>query len=227
MPSRIKRFRRTRDRMPMRRRSYRVSFTRQLTKTGNKIHNFKRTLYTSIQINPFNGIVHYGNIGAGIGAAGSFNLGELPNSAEFTALFDQYRICAVKMKFVYSNNVSQGSSVGNTATNLPNLYTVLDKDDGTPFTTIAQMTESDTFKVSRLDRVVTRFIRPRPATAVYQGAFTGYAQQISNPWIDAGTPAVQYYGIKWAVDPIVTTLNENIGILDVFCTFYLQCRDVR
>jgi hypothetical protein len=52
---------------------------------------------------------------------------------------------------------------------------------------------------------------PQAATAVYQGAFTGYAQ--AGPvWIDCANPNVQHYGLKLASGITTTVLNYNMMV---------------
>lgn len=201
----------------------RIRRAARISKIG-KIHRFKRTFFNSLQVDS-TGLVsffNFANANTTPSSAGAHLLNNLPQFTEFTTLFDQYKITGVKAKFIFTRN---NADLG-TAYELPQLITVNDFDDGNTLTVRDDYCQYESFKVTRLDKPVTIFYKPKVATAIFNGAFTGYAQAGTAPWIDVATPGAQYYGLKWAVD-CTDAAAVHLGTLDVYFTYYLAFRDVR
>lgn len=153
----------------------------------------------------------------------SFKLSDLPNYTEFTNLYDEYRIKAVKLHFVptSNSNVAQDTS-GTTGgqTSVPALYTWIDTDDNTAPTQLTQGQQFQTFKAhGMLDRMRVRSLVPEVSTALYSGSFTSYGQ-VKNQWIDNNSPSVVHYGLKYAI----MNGTASYGALDIVATYYLEFR---
>jgi len=122
-------------------------------------------------------------------------LNGLPDYAEFTALFDQYKIELIEINFkpVYNmqNVVSTATAV------MPRLLTAMDYDDVTNWTSKQQAWEYETMRETNFDKEVTRRFKPKVAKALYAGTFNGYS--VEESWIDCNSPDVQHYGLKWCV----------------------------
>lgn len=189
-------------------------------------HYFKRTVDNSITVYNSPDLVHKTNYGNS-----AFKLSILPAYTEITALFDQYRITGVKMTFIYAQNSANVTDVNATyGSVLPIIGIVNDYDDNNALTGISEYEQYSTYKERRLDKPFSVFFRPKLATAVYSNAaFSGYAQDTSRLWVDAGSPSAEYYGCKWFIDPILYTGNNAIAIgkLRVKCDIYFQARDMR
>lgn len=199
----------------------RVSVPRPV-RVSEQVHTFIRT--ASLQFPVYNntlGIVNYANEPT----SGVFKLSDLPNYTDFTNLFDQYRITNVAMRFMCAFNEAT-LSTGPTAT-IPNLISVLDHDDATPLTLRSGYLQYGSFKERRLDKELKISVKPRLATAVYNGAFTGYAES-DNSWVDCDSPAVEYYGVKWGISfPVVAVANTAVGYITVDTQVTLECRTTR
>lgn len=197
-----------------------------------KVHFFTRTVETYYDITPStipNG-AFFADYSVSPGASGSFKLNQLPNYTEFTTLFDQYKINGVKMTWILSSNghaqIPYPSS--NLTNSLPLLYTCIDRDDGSPHATFDEMNQIESLKVKRMDRTISRFCKPMLASSVYGGgAFSAYAAPFKNPWVDAGSTNAEYYGLKWAIDPVISTSNVINYRVKVIAKFYISCRDTR
>lgn len=154
----------------------------------------------------------------------SFKLSDLPNYSEFTALYDEYRIKAVKIMFVPTMNVATANATSGTTAGfvpVPALYTWIDNDDNTAPTTITQGQQYQSFKChGLLDRMRCRSVVPEVSTALYGsgGAFTSYGQ-VKNQWIDNNSPSVVHFGLKFG---IINPANQ--GNFDVVLTYYLEFR---
>jgi len=145
------------------------------------------------------------------------SLSLLPDFTEFTALYDAYRIVQIRVTFYpISNNVLPSAA---------RLYSVIDYDDGVLLPTTGAAEEYDSCQVSSVDNSVAiqRVYNPRIAQAVYSGAFTSFAQSLTGTWIDTASSTVQYYGLKWALDP--STAITNVYRIEVDCV--IQCKNSR
>ena len=137
--------------------------------------------------------------------ANYFTLGDIPNTAEFTALFDQYRIKSVVVKFSHrSTALSLIETINNNQAGMPVMYHVIDLDDATTPTTFNELREygyCKTFYFTPDKRVFSRKITPRALNAVYRDLVTtGYALAKKNTWYDCTQTNIRFYGQKWGMD---------------------------
>lgn len=117
-------------------------------------------------------------------------LSSFPNGASLAAVYDTYRIIAVKVVFVPVSPLETGNL------SAP-IYTVLDYDDSTAVA-ITGLVQYDTLKVSPPDTFFERTFTPAIAVAVYSGAFTSFGQRRLQ-WLDCSSDGVVHYGLKYAV----------------------------
>jgi hypothetical protein len=141
------------------------------------------------------------------------SLAAFPSSGEFTALFDQYRIREVEVRFISPYKTQQLA-----ATPYLMLHTVNDYDDYTAVIPNV-MQENETYRQECLSygRDLTRRFVPKVAMAAYSGAFTSYAN-VSDQWIDCGSPNVQYYGLKYSLEMVFSSGGRNTNVLMNFAT---------
>lgn len=147
----------------------------------------------------------------------------LPNYTELTALYDQYRIDWIELKFIFSNNTS---SVNSPSTVLPTFYCVKDYDD----TNTAGRADLEQYENCQIwqagsqqmsDGMYIVRVRPNVDIALYQGVTTGYAR--GKPmFIDTGSPNVPHYGIKVAWDTFKSPQGSTIiGYMNLAATYHL------
>lgn len=131
----------------------------------------------------------------------SFTLNALNNAAEFTSLFDQYRLVQVVAEF-YPDNNTEGFPI----------YTVIDYDDAATPASEAIMQEYSTLQTtSAASGYFQRVLNPRAAIAAYSGAFTSFASAPRSMWMDVASPSIQYYGLKYFI-PITASANFHVRI---------------
>lgn len=141
----------------------------------------------------------------------SFTLSDLPNSSEFTALYDQYKIMGVSYKlYPRFNSVDQNLSGGR-------IWTVLDYDDSNLPASINELCQYQNVKCTNTSQVHSRYLKP---------AFnltTGSANipQRRN-WIDVASTAVPYRGIKGIIEPTSSSVAYDCKM-----TFYCAFKNVR
>jgi len=165
--------------------------------------------------------------------AATIELNNLPNYAEFTNLFDAYRITKVVARFIYDQNSAQATpAVGGTQNVfMPSLVTVNDYDDATPLAAITDYVQYETFKVERMDRPIVRTFKPKVAVPAYAGgAFSGYLRgSDASPWIDAASPNVELYGLKYGVQATMEggIGTKQMGALSIYWTYTVEAKDTR
>lgn len=117
----------------------------------------------------------------------NFQLCQLPNVVEYTALYDQYKICGIKQRYVFAKN-SEETSTGNSF-ELPQLITVNDFTDGTALTDEAEALQYPSYKARRLDKEVKRYFKP---------TYMEGNKATKNAWLETDAGGIQeiHRGIK-------------------------------
>lgn len=179
------------------RRRVRRAGAKRTNLSGTGLHYFKRRYVVAN--------VTASTSGAGIrsDAAGamSFNLNSLPNSSEFSALFDEYKIMKVSLKWVpFGDSVDMpiATMTGTSSLLSPGgpLITVVDYDDNTAPTAAADLLQYQTSKVTPIPKPLSMTIRPKFATEVYRsGLSTAYGARTG--WLDTDSADVPHYGVKY------------------------------
>jgi hypothetical protein len=166
----------------------------------NKVHTFSRTV----------GLGDIVTSAVDVFGAYAFTIGALPGSADFLSLFDQYRLSQVTLTFSPVNIDGIGEPI----------YTVLDYDDAAVPTSTDVLRQYDNLKITPVSQYFERTLNPHVALAAYSGAFTSFANMAAS-WIDSGSPAVQFYGLKYAWPGRVGAT----GAFSVQATVTVQCRN--
>lgn len=151
-----------------------------------------------------------------------FKLEDLPNYTEFTALYDTYKICGIKLKFMFANNVATVGDpltpYGTLTQSLPNLLTVNDYNGGV-LSNEADMLQYATFKSTRLDKITSRYFRP------CQDVDTSNTNVVKSRWNSTSQPDIVHRGIQCAVSSSLAGSGEHPqGKLKVYATYYLAMR---
>lgn len=143
------------------------------------------------------------------------------NSAEFSALYDQYRINWVKLQFFMK--VDPSAQTAATAY-YPKLYWYRDLDDQT-LASPSEMRERSTTKIAVLNpmRPVTIWVKPNLLDLVRSSGAVNTTRPSFGSWIDMSDTSVDYMGIKFNID-ILQNVNYTV---EVEQTFYFQCKNTR
>jgi len=148
-----------------------------------------------------------------ISGAFAFKLSDLNNYTEYTSLFDQYRILQINIDFEWILGANSGNSP---------LYIALDYDDNTVPTSALTLYEYDTVSTHVPGATATRNINPHIAVALYGGAFTAFGNSTGRHWVDAASPGVFYYGVKYSIP--AATNNTTTPCYRVTARYVVQCR---
>lgn len=155
-------------------------------------------------------------------AASSFPLTGLPQVAQFQALYDQFRITHVQMRFMLRTDPSAQAAA--TAT-YPRLYYARDYNDLNLPANLNELREYSKCKIVHLkpDKTVVVNLKPAVLTEVYKTAVsTGYAPKWRQ-WISTADASVPHYGVKWGVDQFT---NTNYW-LDVELVYWFDCKNIK
>lgn len=184
------------------------------------IYNFKRT-------------VELENMEVPSGSAGfikiyAFYLGQVPNVSEFTNLFDQYRIMAVKITFYPPFNSSFKTSSTSTEP-CGEFYTVIDPDGSGTVPDINGLDQYQTLRRTYFNRPHSRYLKPKSYQYGVQdgtSSFGGYISLPRSTWLDVGNVSCRYHGLiaAWVQSQSALTLGMFIRCT---ATYYLQFKGVR
>lgn len=180
----------------------------------NTVHSFKRnfasfTATGSVAYAPYQS---YTNIA----------LNQVVNAAEFSALFDQFRItyCVTKFWLRVDPSAQTASSAS-----YPKLYWTRDYNDQTILSQ-QEMRERGDLKIAILkpDRPVLMKFKPNLLTQqTYTGVGTSSYTPVFGRWIDMGSTGAVHYGCKWNIDDLT---NTNYKV-DIETTVYFQCKNLK
>lgn len=176
----------------------------------------------------------------------SFALTECPSNADYTALYDMYKINAVKIKFIprYNSNLvfiqspredggantdlnidaggtnlSSGSNWG-----LPELITVIDFDDDTNVSSPSELYQYANMKRTLCSREHGRYFVPRIKV---DSSNTGLSMR--KQWLDCDNSGVKHYGIKGCVTNVPTFPGPGSAEfrIDLEVTYYMSFKNTR
>lgn len=177
----------TRDNQKYHRNSLRLS--------GSSVYYFSRVAdLGAISIAP-------GALAATVGAL-KFQLDQLPDFNDFTALFDQYKFLSVKlMIYPDETQVVAGTSVFV----MPRFISVIDYDDAVVPSSApvgaTNLMQYQNVRIINSARRIVRTFKPHQAVASFSaGVFSGYGN--SKPmWNDLASPSIEHYGFKYWIGP--------------------------
>jgi len=144
----------------------------------------------------------------------AFSLSTVSAYSEFVNLFDQYRICAVRLQFFPRVSEVTGQGLAN---QVPFHYAV-DYTDVTPPSSVGDVLQYNNSKTRQALKPFTIYLKPRVAQTIWQGvSAAGYAPGRPSMWLDSKSYGVQHYGLKWVFDAQISGFS-----IDVMATYYCQ-----
>ena len=198
---------------------------------ANTVHKFRQRAVLGTLLVPTSSVTGY------VGAAQQFKLTDLPQSASFTVLFDQYSIDNVRWEIVYrGTQISAVESSNNTQIGMPSMIWVRDYDDATaPASSLTGWNEIQEYsKSKRFDFTGEKHckaIRIKPA--VLQAAYdTAISTAYAPKWgmhVDCINNAVPYYGIRYVMR-VPSTIGTTLGVnftFDIYATYDVSFYNVR
>jgi len=156
----------------------------------------------------------------------TFQLNEIPTSSEFTSLYDQYKIAAVKLEIIPRYNVGQSAAAVGAGTYpwIGQVFTALDYDGGAALTTVNQLMEYQNVHMTRTTNIHKRYLKPRLLNNLDNQGI-GAAHNPIKSFVDSAFPGVVHYGVRYSI-PQFAPLSDVIKF-DIVKTFYLKFKNVR
>lgn len=195
-----------------RKRAYRKKFNRRTrySKSGQKLYMFQR--YTGGL-----GTLAINNITPTLQAF-NFSLNDLPNYTEFTALYDMYKINAIKITFIPQQDTNVSLSSVNNPFGNARFFSAIDYNDSTSPASVDELREYHTCKFTRLLKTHKRYI--------HKPKILDSSSYTLSPWIATSAPSTNYFGLKVAVEPmsstVATTMNYSIE-----AKYYMTFKNVK
>lgn len=153
----------------------------------------------------------------------TFALSDLPGVSDFTAMYDQYRLNAVKLMF-YPNLTSADANPIGTIETVPRAFFVIDYDDSTTLGTINTALEHQNVKIRQMHKPFSIFLRPKSLTEVYCSAVTtAYAPKKSQV-LDMAYTDVPHWGVKILVDAVFTAQAFSMTCVG---KYYFTCYNAK
>lgn len=147
-----------------------------------------------------------------------FSLNDLPNNSEFTALYDNYKINAVKISFIPQQDANVSLSLANNAIANARFFSAIDYTDSSGPVTINELREYKTVKWTSLLRTHTRYIyKPKILDS------SGFSVA---PWMATTSSAANYFGLKIAIEDIQSTGITSFTY-KIECKYYLSFKNVK
>lgn len=162
----------------------------------------------------------------------SFSLGDMPSSSEITNLFDEYKINAIKVKFLPRWNSFDGSNKatpGTTNAAGVNLHIMNDPRNqivpaGTyTRTTLNSFLEGGRVKSYNGDKAVSVYFKPQIYNVITPSVSNMWMKA---PWLPTGNTTTPHFGFQaFAQDYNLT--GGFTQSWDVFVTYYISARNPR
>lgn len=145
-------------------------------------------------------------------------------------MYDQYQISGIAVSYVPTFTNASELDVANhpSGTILPNIRSVIDYNDATPFANENALLQSNGIKWTRGNRIHRRYFKPRVAAPVYATALSfGYgAPSGRQPWLNTGDYNVPHYCLKVYIDAVAGGV-ATAWMYRVYVTYYFKFRGAR
>jgi hypothetical protein len=127
--------------------------------------------------------------------ATNFTLSQVANQANFTALFDQYKVDY--LEFTFRPQANATTLV--TTSLVPRFITAIDYDDSNTPSSLVALEEYMSAQTHMVDTFTRRF-RPKILTMIWDGTNPAAGGSTPAPWIDCAQNLIPHYGIKYGIE---------------------------
>jgi len=157
-----------------------------------------------------------------------FKLNDLPNHADFTSLYDMYRIDLIEAIWELTPLVPP-ALVTKTSNIMPVILAWSDQDDAAPPTTLAavnNIARVERLELSEANPAIKRSFLPYVALGVFGATTNNAGASVRAGFIDCAFDAVHHFGVKFWVKNFNTTTVANTGAgLQVSFRYHLTMRN--
>jgi hypothetical protein len=153
-------------------------------------------------------------------AALSLNYSLAQTGLSSSGQWDQYKILAIRVT-ISPDQTAIGLFTNSTTSYTP-LYCVIDYDDSSSLSTVAQAEGYSNCLSLGAGESCERTFRPRMAVAAYTGTFVGFAN-MADQWIDSANNAILHYGLKMIV-PGATAAQTLLPSWQISTEYFIAFR---
>lgn len=132
-------------------------------------------------------------------------LSNIVNPADFSGLYERYRITKARVKFYFSVDPS-AQAAG--AAQYPKMYWYRDLDNLTAPASLNEFRENTKCKIAIMkpERPIVWTWRPNTLALLYQSGIANQFKPVWNQWLDMQTATnTDHYGYKFAIDDLTNT----------------------
>jgi len=195
---------------------------------GNKQATNGHTVWTMKQgkVHSFMRLLNAGELpigGSDGGFSTIFSLSQLPNSSDFTKLFDQY--CIDRVEVTFEMDISDGAL--NSTTRWPRVAIAPDfNNQGAPLSEneVLSYEQSRQYQFSTSERRFTTVLRPMVAATIFRTGVTSAYEMKKAGWLDVATNDVPHYGLRYFITNHNTTSFGSSRIC-VYQRYHFRCRN--
>lgn len=161
------------------------------------------------------------NVVSGTTTFGSdtFELADIPQFANYTALYEEYRIDKVVYTFNSLTNMAN-PQIGAAYATLGMIHTVVDDTDAAVPTSIQNMMNDSAYKGSRSSRNHSRVIRPK-----FLNSIAGGATQPKAGWLLTDNPNASHYALKYALEGGSSSVASTSFFVEPIVTYYISFKN--
>jgi len=145
---------------------------------------------------------------------------DIPGWSEFQALYDSYKINAMKVFFIPLSNVSISSSAAglvstNEGTYFYRFLSCIDYNDRSNPATLNAIREYDNCKVTSNNRIHKRYFKPNFTVDVENDDFPGTMANRYKPWLNTAAQTVEHYGLKYGFEHANLTSSHSLYRIEI------------
>lgn len=176
---------------------------------NERVHYVKRT-------------VDYGtllgdNINPSYGAY-NFSLNDVGNYTEFTNLYDQYKICGIRVRFFPKQTQVTSLDLATQPRNA-RILTAIDYTDSTAPISMQEVRDFETCQVNSIVDLVDRYIK--------SPKYTLSSNIVTDDWVPTSNATVNWQSLKYAIEPIGSTSATRSQEWSVDATFYMCFKNIK
>lgn len=158
---------------------------------------------------------------------------DIPAYTEFSSLYDFYKICGVKYRFLpaYTQSVNTNNvGIFGTTSSVSQLriFTVIDYNNGNAPASIDAMREYQNCKVTPYNRGHTRYCVPKLIVEAEGDSANIQMFARKNPWVNTSAPSINHYGIKIGIDTSLLDAGHiapDDVLLRIEATYYIAFKN--
>lgn len=149
----------------------------------------------------------------------NFSLNDVPSATDFTNLYDQYKICAVQMKFYPSQTMTSNLNPLERANANARFLSAIDLNDSTAPLTANEVRAYENCQVSSILDVHERFIK--------NPLYLNNSGQNTNDWVSTTNDSLNWNGLKIFIEPCNATGANQTLVYHVEAIYYLCFKNVK